>query len=472
MNKEDICFMSACNMVDKIKSQEISSLEITEAIIERIEKIDPIINAYTTRTFDLAREMAGAADKRVRDGEKLGLINGVPISIKELMYTKGIRTTFASKIFENYIPDEDMVGVARLKAAGGVILGKTNSPEFGYAGVTHNKLYGVSKNPWNLERTPGGSSGGAGSSVASGMGPLALGSDGGGSIRHPACLCGIYGLKPNFGRVPIYPSNGILGYSLSHHGPMTNYVEDAALMLDVMKGYHEGDQDSLPDDGISYYENINNKPDKLRIAFSLDLGYAKVIDPDVEKAVTESVHKFEQLGWDVATTNIKMKPPLIAFNSTYTAVYGYALGPKMKKWRDQMDPDLIKLIEAGVTYTAMGYMKAVAQRKAFYEKIYKFMKDYDILITPTTAVPAFKLGIMFPPQINGVGVSPTGWQPFTFPFNLTGHPAATIPCGWSKDGLPIGMQIVGHRYADLTVLQVSKAFQDIAPWQGKRPDLG
>jgi len=469
MIKEDICFMSACEMAEKIRTQEITSLEITEAIIERIEKINPIINAYCTTTFDIAREMAESADRRIKDGRELGKINGVPVSIKDLMYTEGIRTTFGSKLFENFVPEVDAVDVARLKEAGGVILGKTNSPEFGYAGVTHNKVFGVSKNPWHLERTPGGSSGGAGASVTCGMGPLALGSDGGGSIRHPSCFCGIYGIKPNFGRIPIYPSNGILGYSLSHHGPMTNYVEDAALMLDIMKGHHEGDQDSLPNDGISYHENINNKPDKLKIAFSMDLGYAKAIDPDVEKAVRSSVHKFEQFGWGVETLNVRLRPPVIAFNTTYTAVYGYELGPKLKKWRDQMDPNLIKLIEAGVTYPVTGYMKAVAQRKAFHEKVYKLMRDYDILVTPTTAIPAFELGMMFPPKINGKGVSPTGWQPFTFPFNLTGQPAATIPCGWSKDGLPIGMQIVGHQYDELTVLQVSKAFQDIAPWQNKRP---
>jgi len=472
MNKERICFMSAVEMAEKVATQEISSLEITETIIERIEKINPIINAYCTTTFDIARDMARKADIKVKNNENIGKINGIPISIKDLMFTKGIRTTMGSKLFEHLIPDVDAVDVARLKNAGGVILGKTNTPEFGYAGVTHNKIFGVTKNPWNLERTSGGSSGGAGAACASGISPLALGSDGGGSIRHPSCFCGIYGIKPSFGRVPIFPNEGILGYSISHHGPMTRFVEDAALMLDVIKGPHEGDQFSLPAENISYSEGIKDIPNKLKIAFSIDLGYAKVLDPDVERVVRDSIEKLEkEFGWDVEESKVKLRPPIMAFNTIYTAIYGYELGPKLTKWREEMDPDLIKLIEAGLSYPSTAFMKAISQRKEFYEKIYRFMKNYDFLITPTTAIPAFGLGMMFPSEINGIGVSPTGWQPFTFPFNLTGQPAATVPCGWSRDDLPIGIQIIGKRFDDLGVLKVSKAFQDIVPWQKKHPNF-
>ncbi|TFF96134.1 MAG: amidase, partial [Promethearchaeota archaeon] len=362
------------------------------------------------------------------------------------------------------------IDVARLKKAGCVILGKTNTPEFGYAGVTHNKVFGETKNPWNLERTSGGSSGGAGAAVASGIGPLALGSDGGGSIRHPSRFRGIFGLKPTFGRIPVYPSVGISGYSISHHGPMTRYVKDAALMMDVMKGFHELDRDSLPDEGISYMEHISEKPKELRILFSLDLGHAKVLDPDVEKSVRDAVQKVEQFGWTLdIPKKLRVKPPVIAFNTLYTSMYAYDLGSKLKKQRDLLDPDLIKLIEAGLTYPATALMNAFLKRRTFYEKMYKALKDYDVLITPTTAIPAFELGKMFPSKINGVGVSPTGWQPFTWPFNLTGQPGATVPCGWSKDGLPFGLQIVGHRFADLLVLQVAQAFEELSPWQDKKP---
>ncbi len=469
MMSKDICFMSATDMAEAIKRQEMTSLEITEAIIERIEKINPIINAYCTTTFDIAREMANKADSKVKKGEKLGLLNGVPLSIKDLMYTKGIRTTFGSILYENNIPDQDEIDVLRLKEAGCVILGKTNTPEFGHLGNTRNKLFGATKNPWNLGRTSGGSSGGACAAVASGISPLALGSDGGGSIRNPGSLCGVFGLKPTYGRVPIYPVTGVEGFTLSCHGPITRYVEDAALMMDVIKGFYELDIDSFPDENISYSEKLNDIPKKLKIAFSLDMGMAKVIHPDVKKAVNASVEKLGQFDWDIETPKMKIRSPVLAWNTLFTSIFAYDWGPKMEKFKEKMEPTLVKFIEGGISYPATAFLKAIDQRKRFHEKFAKFMKDYDILITPTVALPAFEIDLPFPTEIDGVGVSPTGWQPYTPPFNLTGQPAATIPCGFSKDGLPIGMQIVGHRYDDLLVLQVAKTFQDVAPWQDKKP---
>lgn len=471
MNAQEIGFLPAYEMVEQIKNQEMTSLEITETIISRIKEINPIINAYCTPTFELAREMAAEADNQVKQGKKLGLLHGVPLSIKDLMYTKGIRTTFGSLLYKDFIPEQDAIDVQRLKKHGGIILGKTNTPEFGYAGVTHNKLFGETKNPWNLERTSGGSSGGAGAAVASGISPLALGSDGGGSIRHPACFCGIYGIKPTYGRVPTYPSVGLAGHTISHHGPLTRNVKDAALMLDAMKGPHEADKHSLPEDHISYFNQVDQQPENLKILFSLDLGYAKVIDPEVRKSVIESVAKFEDLGWTVDQPKLRLRPPVIAFNTLYTAMFGFDHKRDIEKSEEKMDPDFVRLAKAGMSYDALSIMKAMYKRKKFYEKVYKKLRNYDILITPTTAIPAFELGKMFPKQIDGVGVSPTGWQPFTFPFNLTGQPAATIPCGWSSDGLPIGMQIVGKRFQDLLVLQVSQSFEEIAPWQNKFPSL-
>jgi len=471
MNNEKICFMSACDMTDAIKRQELTSLAITETIIERIEKINPIINAYCTPTFDLALEMAKKADKAVKKDEKLGLLNGIPTSIKDLIYTKGIRTTFGSKIYENYVPKEDAISLKRLKDAGCVILGKTNAPEFGFKGATDNFIFGTTKNPWNLERTPGGSSGGAAAAVTSGISPLALGSDGGGSIRIPACFNGVYGIKPSFGRVPIYPTFGISGETIVQEGPIVRYVKDAALMLDVIKGPHESDRYSLPNQNINYLEGINEKPNKLKIGYSLNLGYAKVIDTEVEKNVVDSVQKFENFGWNVEEVKLKMRKPEMSFNTIFAVMYAYDLKPKLKKWKEKIDPDLKKIVEAGLTCSGIDIMRAMHHRKMIYEIFYQYFKNYDILITPTTAVPAFKLGIMFPPKINGKNVSPTGWMPFTYPFNLTGHPAASIPCGWSKDGLPIGMHIVGRRFDELTILQISKAFEEIAPWQDKKPQL-
>jgi len=469
MNKEDICYMSAYELSRKIKSQELTSQEITELMIERIEKINPIINAYCTPTFKQARKMASEADKKIEKGEKIGLLHGIPTSIKDLNLTKGIRTTFGSKLYENFIPDEDDIVVKRLKKEGCVILGKTNTPEFGFKGATDNLIFGTSKNPWDLNKTTGGSSGGAAASVTSGMAFLAQGSDGGGSIRIPSSLCGVYGLKPTFGRVPNYPRELIFAETLSVNGPIVRYVKDAALMLQTMKGSFLGDRHSLPDDDINYLEIIDETPNKLKIGYTLDLGYAKAINSEVEKTILDSLEIFRDYGWDVENIKMKLRKPELPFYTLWTGKLAYELSPKLNEWEDKMDPDLIKLIKGGMGYDAFSIIRAQDTRKELYEEFYRIFKDIDLMITPTTAVPAFAIGMMFPPKIDGKRVSPTAWQAFTFPFNLTEQPAASIPCGWSKEGLPIGMQIIGRKFDEATVLQVSKAFEDSQPWQNKRP---
>jgi aspartyl-tRNA(Asn)/glutamyl-tRNA(Gln) amidotransferase subunit A len=344
MNKEDIYFMSACDMAEKIKTQELTSLEITETIIERIEKINPKINAYCTPTFDLARETAKKADNSIKKGEKLGLLHGIPTSIKDEMPIKGVRTTFGSKLYEDYIPEEDDICVQRLKNAGCVILGKTNMPPFGFLATTRNLIFGETRNPWNLERTPGGSSGGAAAAIASGLGSLALGADGGGSIRIPSCLCGVYGIKPSFGRVPVYPTLGIHLDSLIQYGPIVRYVKDAALMLDVIKGPHHADQYTLPKQNINYLEKLEEKPNKLKIGYSLDLGFAKVVDSEIKENVVKSVQKFEEFGWTIEPAKIKIRNPERILLTYHTLLYGYDFMGKLKKSRDKMHPDLVKAI--------------------------------------------------------------------------------------------------------------------------------
>jgi aspartyl-tRNA(Asn)/glutamyl-tRNA(Gln) amidotransferase subunit A len=472
MNEEQICFMSAYEIADIIKRQELTSEEITEIVIERIQKINPIINAFCTTTFELARLMAKEADRRTKNKEVLPLLNGIPTSIKDLVPVKGVRTTFGSKIFENYIPKEDAELVKRLKKAGCVILGKTNTPEFGHKGITDNLIFGPTRNPWHLERTSGGSSGGAAAAIVSGMGHLAQGSDGGGSIRHPSCFCGAYGLKPSFGRVPIYPREFISGEDLSVAGPIVRYVCDAALMLDAMKGPFEGDRFSLPEDNVNYVNQFNEIPERLNIGYSLDLGIARVIRSEVEKAVMSSIQKLDTYNWSIEEIKIERSRISEAFSTNWLIMFAYELKPYLEKWSDKMDPVLIQWTKAGLDFDASALPKAMKMRSQFYQKIYEVFKKYDILITPTTAVPAFELGISAPSTIEGKGVPPIGWQPFTFPFNFTGHPAASIPCGWSSEGTPLGMQIIGKRFQELLVLQVSKAFEDIAPWQDKRPIFG
>jgi Asp-tRNA(Asn)/Glu-tRNA(Gln) amidotransferase A subunit family amidase len=473
MNKEEICFMPAYEMADKIKRQELTSQEITEVIIERIEKINPIINAYCTPTFDLARDMAKKADEAVKKGEKLGFLHGIPTSIKDETETKGIRTTFGCKIFENNVPHKDEIAVKRLRDAGIVILGKTNTPAFGYKGVTDNLIFGATKNPWNLERTCGGSSGGAAASMASGLGGLALGSDGGGSIRLPSCFCGVYGLKPNFGRVPHITMKlaGNLG-TFVHKGPIVRYVKDAALMLDAIAGEDDSDRYSLPKPNFSYLKRLKEKPNRLNIGYSLDLGFIKALDPEVKKSVLDAVQKFEKLDWIVEKGRIRMKNPEKTFLIPYLSSFAYMLKPFLKEWKKKLDPGLVMTVGAGLKFSAQDLKIAQIQREMIYDSVCRHFKKYDILVTPTLACPAFKLGILGPNEIDGKKISPPiGWLPYTYPFNMTGHPAASIPCGWSSEGLPIGMQIVGRRFDELTVLQVSKAFEEIQPWQDKKPQF-
>jgi Asp-tRNA(Asn)/Glu-tRNA(Gln) amidotransferase A subunit family amidase len=472
MNKEDICFMSAWQMREKIFTQELSSQEITETLIERIEKVNPLINAYCTPTFELAREMAKDADKAVKNGENLGLIHGLPISIKDEMPIKGIRTTFGSKIYENNISKEDDLCVRRLKNEGCVILGKTNMPEFGHHGFTRNLIFGETLNPWNLEKTSGGSSGGAAAAVASGLGPLALGSDAGGSIRNPCSFCGLFGIKSSSGRVPVNPNLGLLGETLlDQNGPITRFVKDAALMLDAIKGCHHIDRYSLIDQNISYFESIENRPNKIKIGYSLNLGFAKAIEPIIEEKVLDGVHKFEELGYLVEEVKIKLKRPDYAFNIIWPSMFAYDLRTQFKKWKDKISPTLVKFIEAGATYSILDYLKAQSVRQQLYLEMSRYFKNYDLLITPTMAVTAFDKGTNAPNVINGKSVPPTAFTAFTFPFNLTGHPAASIPCGWSNKKLPIGMQIIGNRFNELLIFQASYAFEEIASWQDKRPSF-
>ncbi|HME55243.1 MAG TPA: amidase [Candidatus Lokiarchaeia archaeon] len=471
MTRDEICFLPATEMLDRISRQDVPSSEIVEAIIERIEKINPIVNAYCTPTFDLAREQARQADERVEHNEdKIPLLNGVPVSIKDMFNVAGVRTTWGSLIEANNIPMEDDVPTSRLRAAGCAFLGKTNMCEFGALGVTKNLIFGETKNPWNLDRTCGGSSGGAGVAVAAGLGPLALGADGGGSIRHPATMCGVVGFKATLGRVPYWPRRGMAGDTTTHVGPLTRTVTDAALMLDALKGNHLMDRYSLPDDPVSYASNVNKHPDHLVIGFTTDFGNVKAIEPEVEHAFLDSVEKLEQFGWDVHPAIVKVKSPEDSFSIIYPSLFAYDLKSKLKEWADKMDPDVVRLV-GGEWFSAFDFIKALDRQRKFYDAMLAHFKEFDLLATPTIATTAFELGKMFPMEINGIKISPTGWMPYTYPFNMTGQPAITVPCGFDRDGLPIGMQIIGKRFDDLIVLQAAHAFEEAAPWHDKRPSL-
>jgi aspartyl-tRNA(Asn)/glutamyl-tRNA(Gln) amidotransferase subunit A len=468
MPHDDLCFTSAVELAALVREKKISPVELTEAFLARIERINPQLTAYVTVTADLARETACHAESAVMTGAALGPLHGVPFSIKDLVFTAGVRTTGGSLVYENFVPDSDSVVVSRLKTAGGIMLGKTNTPEFGYKATTENLVFGDSHNPWALEKTPGGSSGGASAATAAGLSPLSIGTDGGGSIRIPSSFCGIYGLKPTFGRVPNLPGFGGW-HSVSHTGPMTRTVADAALMMDVIAVPDERDRFSVPAEIPPFSHAILSHPKRLRIAWTHDFGYAAV-DPQVVSVVEQAIPAFAEIGWDVEEANPGFTDPVDIINTTIRAEHHVVAGDLLAAHPDLLDPGMKAFTQLGADMSALEYLRANQARTILCSQLAKFFEKYDLLVTPTVAVPPFALHSRFK-EIAGRKVHPIGWIAFTYPFNLTGNPAANVPCGWTADGLPIGLQIIGRRFADALVLQASAAFEQARPWSQQRPVL-
>lgn len=478
ISNKDICSMDAVTMAKSIRSKEISPVEVIDAVHERMDKLEPVLHAFCTPTPELARKRAKEIESDIIAGRSVGPLAGVPVGIKDLVCTKGIRTTSGSLAYKDFIPDEDDVVVERLKAAGAVILGKTNVPEFGYSGVGHNPVFETTRNPWNTKLTPGGSSAGSGAGVATGMCPFAIGSDGGGSIRIPGSFSGLYGMKASMGRVPLYPGvkderyPGVSSWeSLEHIGPLSRKVADAALMLSVIAGPDDRDRRTLPKEaGFDWMESLNGDIKGLKVAYSPDWGYAAV-DKRVRRIVGDAVKVFEKdLGCTVEEANPGWEDPYDAFwaivarETDLTGMRAIA-----DRLGDKMSPHLVEFLRT--EWTAEQFTDALMQRKAVNNKMWRFMRRYDLLLTPTLAVPPFEVGIQGPTNIEGREVDQFQWLAFTFPFNMTGQPAATIPAGWTEDGLPVGLQIIGRHLDDASVLRASAAFEAAAPWSHRWPPL-
>ena len=395
-----------------------------------------------------------------------------------MVCTAGIRTVSGSFAYQNFVPDEDDVVVERLKEADAIIIGKTNVPEFGYSAVGHSPVFETTRNPWNVERTSGGSSAGSGAAVAAGMGPFAIGSDGGGSIRIPAAHCGLFGMKASMGRVPLYPGTkderypGVSSWeSLEHIGPLSRTVADGALMLSVIgSGPDARDRHSLPKPDFDWMGSCLGGIKGLRVAYSADWGYAAV-DPEVRRVVGDAVKVFERdLGCIVEEAHPGFDDPYLAFWGIVALESDLrGLRAMVAEHGHHMTPHIVDFIMR--PWTAEELTDAVMVRKAVTNKLWRFMTRYDLLLTPTLAVPPFQLHVQGPEKIDGNIVPPFKWLAFTFPFNLTGQPAATVPAGFSKDGLPIGLQIVGRHLDDPTVMRAAKAFETAHPWHDKWPSL-
>ncbi|CAM5642737.1 MULTISPECIES: amidase [Streptomyces] len=453
----DLTALTAVQLLDGYRKGDFSPVDATRATLERAERIQPEVNAFVRLTADEALARAGESAERWRRGEPAGLLDGVPVTVKDILLLRGSPTLRGSKtVADKGHWQEDAPSVARLRAHGAVFLGKTTTPEFGWKGVTDSPLSGVTRNPVDPTRTAGGSSGGAAAAVALGAGPLALGTDGGGSVRIPAAFCGIFALKPTYGRVPLYPASAF--GTLAHVGPMTRDAADAALLLDVIGAPDSRDWSALPPAPGSFAAALSGGVRGLRVAYSPSLGGQVAVRPAVAAAVRRAVERLAGLGAYVEETDPDFTDPVDAFHTlwfTGAARVTQHLGPHQ---RELLDPGLREICGVGARMSALDYLAAVDVRMELGRRMGRFHDSYDLLLTPTLPITAFEAGAEVP---KGSGHRRwTGWTPFTYPFNLTQQPAATVPVGTDGDGLPIGLQIVAARHRDELVLRAAHALYE------------
>jgi len=456
---DDPAALSATTLLELYRTRQLSPVEATQAVLDRIARFEPAVNACCLIDQDGALAAARASEERWQRGAPCGLVDGVPATIKDVILTRGWPTLRGSRAVErDQAWTEDAPATARLREQGAVLLGKTTTPEFGWKAVTDSPLTGITRNPWDLDRTSGGSSGGAAAACALGMGALHLGTDGGGSIRIPAGFTGIFGLKPSFGRVPAYPPSPF--GTLAHLGPMTRTVADAALMLDVLALPDARDWHALPDDAPDYRIGLEDGVRGLEIAFSLDLGFAEV-DPEVARIVTRAAEAFAELGARVEAVDPGFDNPGGIFRAHWYAGAAALVDRFRPEQQAQMEPGLRGIAEEGARLSLLEYLEAARQRSELGRHMRRFHERYDLLLTPTLPIAAFKAGQEVPDPAQERWVN---WAPFSSAFNLTQQPAASVPCGFTAAGLPVGLQIVGRQYDDALVLRAARAFEAARPW--------
>jgi amidase len=460
----ELAFLSAVELARLVRTREVSSAELVQLYLERIARLEPELNAFVTVCEDNAIAEASAIDAAPGDAP----FRGVPIAVKDLTATAGVRTTFSSRAYADFVPDYDTAVVRRLRTAGFVILGKTNTPEFGTTAFTESDLNGATRNPWNLERTPGGSSGGAAAALAAGLTPIAHGTDGGGSIRIPASCCGVFGLKPSRGRVSSAPFSALEG--LSTAGPLSRTVEDAAQLLDVLAGYEPGDPWWAPPPEHPFAQAVVEPPGQLRVAVTSTPPIETPVAPECITALHAAAALFAELGHEV----VEETPPWTDPDLFHTFIEVWQTGPALHPIEDLslITPLNRGLIESARASSAIDYARAVVRLQSIARRTVAFWQDIDIVLTPTLAMPPVPIG--WQQSVEGAIeqlLRNTEFTPFTAIANLTGLPAMSLPLHWSEDGLPIGVQAIGPPAGDAVLLSLAAQLEAARPWVDQRPPL-
>ncbi|MGY6655405.1 amidase [Amycolatopsis sp. TRM77291] len=475
MNAIDLFWSDATDLAAAVAKGELTATEVATAYLRRIDELNPTLNAYVYVDRDEVLRNAALLDQMQEAGEPLGPLHGVPVAIKSLTDVKGMPKTAAMKIWEGAVAEKDSIVVERLRASGALILGLTNAPEFGYYGGTDNHLWGPTHNPWKYGHTPGGSSGGSAAAVAAGLTPLAEGTDGAGSVRIPASLCGVVGLKPSLGRIPqqITPSRS---QSNLFHGPLTRSVADAAIMLDAMAGEHPGDVYSIPKDAEPYAAAVGKSISGWKIAYTPDLGTGAYVDPEVAQIVRDAVSAFEELGAKVTEATPEWPGPIDEIMWKSAWLPGYAGMNSLADWEslhDQVDQGFIEILAQGRELTAAEVGGFDALRGMAYDLLQAFMEQYDLIVSPVLTSATFPFDHIEPQWLRNKPLKDRilGWL-LTYPFNILTNPAISVPAGFTADGRPVGLQIAGRFRADASVLTAAAAFETVRPWHDVRPQLG
>lgn len=463
----ELLWKSALELREMVARKEASPVEITRASLARLREVEPAINAFVDVTEDQALEAAKSAEDAIMAGEPVGSLAGLPVSVKDLIAVKDAKLTFGSRALADNVATVDAPSVERVRASHGAIIGKTTTTEFGCKGVGSSPLTGITRNPWDLSKTPGGSSCGAAASIAAGVSPFGLGTDGGGSIRVPSSFTGLFGIKGHFGRVPVFPTSATP--TLAHVGPMARTVRDAALLLGTISGYDARDAGAVAEPVPDFLSECDMPAKGLRLAWSPTLGYAK-IKPEILAIVEAAVPVFEEFGCSIDTVETVFEDPLDLFMAEFFAGAGTRLKPVLTERRELLDPAVARTLDQALSQTMQDYYAKVFRRYDLRQKVYEFFSKYDGLLTPTLPTEAFDAELDYAPGLASDD-NIIEWIFYTYPFNLTGLPAASIPAGLTKAGLPVGLQIVGKHLGEALIFRLAAAFESARPWAHLRPPM-